>query len=684
MRLYKITLLFVCFLLGTTTVSAQSWRKLRKTAEQQFSEGNYSDAAETYEMAWNKKKRKKDLIFKAGEAYYLLKDYRKAAEAYQNVKDEIKSYPLVGLKYARSLKQDGQYKQAIKAFKSFIEKYTGDGKAILQEVVNTEIEGCELAKKLSTMPNKSIKISYPNGGINTNFDEFAPYAVTSDFLYFSSAIGGNARIYFSKRLGDEWSKASIPSNFPVISNGHYANGSISQDGQRFYFTVCNDDTKWDHINSRCEIFVSMKEDANWGEPVRLPDYINMEGVTITQPYSIEKDGQEYLFFSSNREGGRGGMDIWFAVRDLGLDNNDFTFPVNLGPTINTLGDEMTPYYDVENETLYFSSNGHPTVGGFDIFKSQGNETTWANPVNMGFPVNSSADDFFFRKTGDANNGFLVSNRVFGGVKNTTRNTDIFEFQSAADGYVVRGDVKDNVDGKVINEITVSLYQIFDDGTENLLLDKDFSDGKYSFKVLPNKKYMLKISSPGYYKETYSFSTDNSSKFTYGESVYLERSNYYTEADDQPATPVKPNENEEGIPDDAVYVPPTIIDGKQPHAPTGTIIAEGGVTYTARGTSKADNREYVTSAPKYQGVYYKVQLTAVSKFNPNHAKFQKVADLGRLDTEKLTEKNITRVLLAEAFDEATAKDLLRKAKSKGFKGAFIVKYEDGVRYGRVNL
>ncbi len=689
MRLSKVTLLLICFLIGTTTISAQSWRKLRKTAEQQYAEGNYSDAADTYEMAWNKKKRKKELIFKAGEAYYMLKDYRKAAAAYQNVKDETKTYPLVGLKYARSLKQDGQYDKAIKAFQQFIDGYTGDGKAILQDVINTEVEGCELAKKLAETPNKSINVLYPNGGINTNFDEFAPFAATPDFLYFSSAIGGNARIYFSKRMGDEWSKASIPSNFPVISNGHYANGSISQDGQRFYFTVCNDDIKWDQLNSRCEIFVSKKEDVNWGEPKRLPDYINMEGVSITQPYSIEKDGQEYLFFSSNREGGRGGMDIWFAVRDLGMDGNDFTFPVNLGPTINTLGDELSPYYDVENETLYFSSNGHATVGGFDIFKSQGNETTWATPINAGFPVNSSADDLFFRKNNGSGNGFFVSNRVFGGVKNTTRNTDIFEFQSASSGYALKGDVMDRENGALVNEITVSLYQVFEDGTENLLLDRDFHDGHYSFKILANKSYMIKVASPGYYKETYSFSSDNTSKFNYGETIYLEKSNYSTEAEtgdtktgEDTHTAVPPTDDRDNIiPDGAVYVPPTIIheDGN-----SGAVSEGGGVAYTARGTSKSDQREYITSAPKHRGIYYKVQLTAVRKFDPNHDKMVKAASLGRLDTEKLTSKNITRVLVAEAFDKQSAKELLDRAKNSGFKGAFIVKYEDGIRYGRVNL
>lgn len=687
MRLSKITLLFVCFLIGTTTISAQSWRKLRKTAEQQYAEGNYSDAAETYEMAWNKKKRKKELIFKAGEAYYMLKDYRKAAAAYQNVKDEIKDYPMVGLKYARSLKQDGQYQKAIKAFRTFMDGYTGDGKAILQDVINTEVEGCELAQNLAEKPNKSVNIVYPNGGVNTNFDEFAPFAATSDFLYFSSAIGGNARIYFSKRMGDEWSKASIPSNFPVISNGHYANGSISPDGERFYFTVCNDDTKWDQLNSRCEIFVSQKDGTNWGEPSRLPDYINMEGVSTTQPYSIYKDGQEYLFFSSNREGGRGGMDIWFAVRDLGMDDNDFTFPVNLGPTINTLGDELSPYYDVENETLYFSSNGHVTVGGFDIFKSQGNETTWATPVNVGFPLNSSADDLFFRKNNGNNNGFFVSNRVFGGVKNSTRNTDIFEFQSASSGYSLKGDVMDRENGAVVNDIRVTLFQVFEDGTSNLLLDKDFHDGHYSFRILPNKSYMIQVESAGYYRETYDFSSDNTSKFTYGETIYLEREGQgEAETDVEPAhlDAVPPTEDrDEIISDGAVYVPPTIIheDG---NVTTDQATSETGVTYTARGTSKSDQREYITSAPKHSGVYYKIQLTAVTKFNPNHKKMVKAANLGRLDTEKLTSKNITRILLAEAFDKGAAKDLLRQAKKSGFKGAFIVKYEDGVRYGRVNL
>ena len=142
----------------------------------------------------------------------------------------------------------------------------------------------------------------------------------------------------------------------------------------------------------------IKKSGNaWSQPERLPDYINMKGVTATHPFPVHIGGQEFLYFASSRTGGRGGMDIWYVTRDLGIDNNDFTFPVNLGPSVNTLGDEITPYYDQTEGALYFASNGLISIGGFDVFSSRGTEVNWSVPENVGLPYNSSADDYFFIK-----------------------------------------------------------------------------------------------------------------------------------------------------------------------------------------------------------------------------------------------------------------------------------------------
>ncbi len=663
-----IALLTLTCLLATG-LQAQTWRKLSSTADEQLKQGNYAQAAENYEKAWQKKQKKKELIFNAGEAYYMIKDYRKAAEAYQHVKDENDKFPLVGLKYARSLKQDGQYEKAKMEFKKFIDSYAGEGKSVLEEIVQTEIKGCELGLDLPSRADRSIEMSFAGANVNSEAAEFAPFPMSDDLLYFSSAQGGRARIYNAQKQGKSWTKASIPANFPVIQNGHYGNGSLTPDGERFYFTICNADQAWNDLNTRCEIFVIKRTDSGWSSPERLPDYVNMNGMTATHPYASHEGGQEVLYFASNREGGRGGMDLWYVTRDLGGDDNDFTFPVNLGASVNTLGDEVTPFFDAEEGMLYFASNGHASIGGFDIFKSRGSESNWVKPENAGLPINSSADDLFFVKSKSGFGGFLVSNRVFGSDKTNTRNADIFEFTIGGRRITLKANVYDKTNGEPLKDVNVYLYQVFDDGTENLLINKSFASGAYLFELLPNRTFRVEATRDGYLSGTYQFSTNDPQTYTYGQPLTLDKLD---------VTPDKPT------------VPDTGTAGTVKPKPGGKpVVSEPGIpgdVYTARGISDKDNLEYTTSAPKHPGMYYKIQLAALKNYDAGSSKFEDVKALGRLDTEKLKGGNkLTRVLLGDYFTADDAKNMLRDVRNrKGFENAFIVQYQDGARFGKVNL
>lgn len=647
---------------------AQSWKKLSKSADDLFEQGNYAQAAQTYEQAWQKKQKKTELMFKAGEAYYLIRDYRKAAESYQYVKDDNKDYPLVGLKYARSLKQDKQYEKASDAFTKFLDSYTGDGKAILEDVVKIEIEGCQYAKNLPAQANKEIEMVYPGTSVNSDADEFAPFPVTGDYLYFSSSMGGKARVYASQRQGNKWTKASIPGNFPVINNGQYSNATLSPDGQRMYFTICNNDKNWERLNTRCEIFVTKKVGATWSQPERLPDYINMKGVNTTHPFSVFRAGQEILYFASNREGGRGGLDIWFTTRDLGGEGNDFAFPVNVGPSVNTLGDEISPFYDQEEEVLYFASNGQVSIGGFDIFKSVGDEASWSVPENLGLPFNSGADDYFFVKTSAGHGGFLASNRVFGGEKTNTTNDDIYEFTIGGRRISLKANAYDKSNGEPLKAYKVELYQVFEDGSENMLIEKEIADGGYLFELLPNRTFRVQVLSSGYETAGYQFVTNDPNTYSYGQPLFLQK-----------------------MEDDVISLNPTEADPMDGTENTDPLEVDkpvknfpAGAPYTARGTSPKDSKEYVTTAPKHNGVYYKIQLTAVKKYDPDHKKINKAGELGRIDTEELKDSQLTRILVGDFFTEEEATSALSEIQAKGIDAAFIVKYEDGVRFGRVNF
>lgn len=663
----RILLTIVLGLCVSSLLTAQdnlSWKKQAKLADQLFKEGKYAEAGDNYEKAWRKRTKDKELIFNAGEAYYLTKDYRKAAEAYRNIKDENEKFPLVGLKYARSLKQDGQYDKAKQEFKGFFDKYTGDSKNILEEIIKIEIQGAELGMQLPSKMDPSKKVNYLEG-VNSTATDFAPFAYAEDVLYLSSTQGGKARIYRSQRQGGQWSKASLPENFPVIQNNqHYCNSSLSQDGSRFYFTICSGVQSWSDLTSRCEIFVLKRKGNAWAQPERLPDYINMDKATATHPNVVTQGNREILYFASNREGGRGGMDIWYTSRDLANDNSEFSFPVNLGGTINSLGDEMTPFYDNVDGTLYFASNGLVSIGGFDIFTAKGDGTRWSNPENAGMPLNSSADDYFFAQNKSGSGGFFVSNRVFGSQKTSTRDEDIFEFTTGERRISLKGNLYDQASGAGLPQAIVSLYEVTPTG-ESLVSTKTFTDGSYVFDIQSGKGFKVKVESAGYIPYEFRFTADDPELYVYGQPVYMNKVATTPPVTEKP-TNTKPTVK-------------TPVDTKtKPSDP------KKDDSYIVRGKSKDDNYEIVTSAPRHEGVYYRIQLVAVKKYDPNASNFKAIKEMGTLQSEFIVDKKLTRVLLGDFFTPQEVTAALELVKQQGFEKAFVVQYENGERFGQVKL
>ena len=717
----SIILLF-SFLVLAVSLPAQSWRKLRGQAQDLEAQGDFYAAAETYRQAWDARPGKEELIYAAAENFMRVRDYRAAAEAYQFLQPGSGQYPLVGLKYGRALKQDGQYDKARTALSRALDNYNGPDRAILEEIVRKEIAGIDLARDNAGRVDARLQLSRPGPEINSEYNELSPAPISPEVLYFTSGMGGQNRIYQSTRTGRDWSKAVTPPGFPVIQNGQYSGGSISPDGQRFYFTICSAETNDGRPVSRCEIYLTRRAGTGWSTPEALPEVINRERATTTHPFVVHVAGQEFLYFSSNRENGRGGMDIWYTVRDLGLDNNDFTFPVNLGPVINTLGDEITPFYNVDQRALFFSSNGHPSLGGQDIFSSKGEEINWAAPINAGVPLNSSADDFGYTldRLGFGN-GFLVSNRAFGGVKNNTRDTDIYEFSVGGNQITLRANVYDQSAGSLLDNARVTLYEIFDSGAENLLVSKTFPAGSYLFEVIPNRRYRVEVQREGYLPGSYTFSTNDPNTRSYGQPLFLEvQRDGYTQQPpvsatspptsyDAPATTYPGNYGTQqprtgGVspstqpsypatqpstatqPARPVYTPPaTQSGGVIRPVPAGTTPdqpAEYGTQtpYSQRGT---DNQEYISQASRMTGTYYKIQVAAVRSFSPGAPQFQSLTALGTLETESLPDRNLNRVLVANFFTPAEAKTALDRAKAMGFENAYVVRYDNGIRGSRVN-
>lgn len=688
MKIRNLLFLLVTLSLSFSAVQAQqmSWRKHRKLAEQLEKEGNYYDAAENYRLAWEQKQSKEELIYKAAEIYYGMNDYRKAAAAYQHVPANFNDDQLVKLKYARALKRDGQYDKARKAFQEAADTYTGPDKAILQDIVRVELRGLDLTNDMAAKMDRRMEILHPGSTVNSDSDDFAPVAISDDQLYFTSTIGGQARIYETQRQGRNWTKAANPSGFPVVTGGQYANGAMSPDDQRFYFTICNNDGGWKGFNTRCEIYVTKRSANGWTAPERLPDFINVKGVNTTTPGVAHSNGQEFLFFASNREGGRGGLDLWYVTRDLGMDNMDYTFPVNLGPVVNSLGDEITPFYNAETGTLYFASNGHPSIGGLDIFKTTGGEVSWLAPENMGLPVNSSANDQGYVLNPSGFGGYFTSNRAFGGEKINTLNQDIFEFSTGGRQITLKANVYDQASGALLENVAVSLYQIFDDGNENLLITKDFANGSYLFELLPNRRFRVEIERAGYEPGGYVFATDDPATFAYGQPLFLQAEDGgITTNPINPGTnpTTNPNNSGGGFMNDNTNTTPTTTPTYTPSATPGAMMGLAGEEYTARGTSAKDNLEYTSISKRYQGRYFRIQVSAVSTYNPGSGRFANLNNYGEISTEYIPSRSLTRVMVGDYFSEAEVKTALQQVQGM-YPNAYVVQYTDGVRYGRVNL
>ena len=708
-----------------TNANAQTWRKDSKLAAQYAKQGRFVEAAEKYESAWKEKNKKTEFIEKAGQYYALVRDYKRTAEAYRNIKND-KDFPLARYFFARALKQDGQYTEASAEFSEFVNTYKEKDKASLAEVVQNEIKGCEMAQQFLKNAGKTpIQFTRLSNLVNSSEADFAPIPFADDILYYSSTISGKAVIYRTQKSNGSWTKAILPAGIPSSKEKNVCNGSFSADGKRFYFTQCGASEE-DNLNATCKIYVIIKNADAWSSPVKLKEAINVPKANVTQPFSTQLGEKEILYFASDAAGGSGKTDIWQATRNTISGDMEFSAPTNLGAAVNTVGDDITPFFDISDNTLYFSSNAHLTTGGFDIFKTKYNNNAWTKPENVGFPYNSNADDYYFTKNKSKSGGFLVSNRIYGKEKTVTTNEDIFEFSSPNKILAIRGQVLQKENSSALKDIRISLYEVMSNTQKRLLQTKPNAESEYEFALLPDKKYRLEAEKKGFKTTFHEFASTKTDSTANGISynIYLESQekssgttvSNYIEDSKKPVltttTAAKPTDkntstkpataSEKTNPQQPVVVAkPTATPTKTDTKPvvekpivnvpkTDVLAAKGDAMAVGKGSSQGlplyeivgpNSEHLLTSAPKQKGTYYKIQILATKEFSIEEPRYRSVRDLGRMDTEYIIGKGLSRVLLADFFVYEDAERLLPQVQqNKEFKTAYIVKYQDGERIG----
>ena len=380
----------------------QSKQVLLREADYYFSQQDFYAASHFFELAYQKDSGDVQQWWKMAEVYRFTFQYDLAAQFYRKVyqKDRALNYPNVQLWEGVMLKQSDDYERAIKTLQSYLENQVNPSNFYYRKGL-MELKGANLAISLQ---NTETIVQHLNENINSKVSDFAPFALGDSVLYFSSLEKGDGTEteqllgHHSKLLKSENQQLAEVLRVFNTPDYHLGNISFNPTADEVFFTKC----KTEKEGMRCAIYSAKLVNGLWENPQQMSSEINKPNTTNTHPQWAFWKEQEGLFFTSNRKGGWGGMDIWFAPKE--------GVATNLGGTINTTGDEVTPFYHSIEQKLYFSSDFHPGIGGFDIF-----QTTWDNEwgvvENVGKPLNSSHNDLYYNSRIDNPlKGYLSSNR----------------------------------------------------------------------------------------------------------------------------------------------------------------------------------------------------------------------------------------------------------------------------------
>ncbi|HOZ30505.1 MAG TPA: hypothetical protein PLL66_06270 [Bacteroidales bacterium] len=396
------------------------------SADKAFEEKNYYGAALLYEDALKFNQRMYDIIWKAAESYRFDNDYVRAAIHYRYLADKVsEKYPEAFFYYALMLKANEEFMKAQYFFKRYIEFNELDNSSILYKRAEEELVNCEFAWKMFNHPN-GYDVIQCDSLVNSVFSDFSTGFVNDSLLVFASIKpiqdsihDYKSRLYQYNFFDENTDSAQLFSEVINIQGYDISNPHFTKSGNRLYFTISD---YFDGGNTY--IYMSEFVDNQWTKPEKLPEIINKPRCNSTHPYLVEREDKTDIFlWSSDRPEGEGGYDIYFCeilpdgnwgfARNVGRPVFDDTRYLNFFDTtsvINSPGDEITPFYNPVDSLLYFSSNWHKNMGGYDIFKVKGNFRVWDTIENIGYPLNSAQNDFYYRIYPDQYVAFLASNR----------------------------------------------------------------------------------------------------------------------------------------------------------------------------------------------------------------------------------------------------------------------------------
>ncbi|MBM3420625.1 MAG: hypothetical protein FJY11_05760 [Bacteroidetes bacterium] len=512
MRIFQPYLLAFALLLlstGTDMAAQQKWHTRSSRALRLYNEGkmayeflDYSTAESRLKEAVSIDDKFYEAYITLAELYYDRKMFDLAVGNYRTAVQIDRDFFKPALYYLGvSEFNTGQYEAALVSLTDFLA--TGEASAKLGADAKRKIANClySIEAKKHPVPFSPVNLG---DSVNTAFNEYSP-SITADgkTLMFNREIETGGSDYFAGRRQEDfyvslrrsdgtWGRA-FSAGAPLNTPGNEGAQSIGAGGQYMYFTACDRPDG----EGRCDIYFSSFDGIRWSDPVNIGPPVNSQ-YWESQP-SISNDGKR-LYFVSNKPGGFGGLDIWISDMDS---DGKWKEPVNAGPVINTAGDEVTPFIHFDNKTLYFSSEGRPNMGGFDIYVSRLSAGgLWSEPANLGYPVNTHNDEMGLTIESNGYRAYYASTSTMG------RQKDLFWFdlhESARPEKVsyLKGRVFDYDTRRSLR----ALYELVNLTTgETVIAASTSANGEFLVCLPSGFSYGLNVSAPGFlfYSENFPF------------------------------------------------------------------------------------------------------------------------------------------------------------------------------------
>jgi len=506
-------------------------------ANQAFLAGDINKALKLYTEANTAKPNDGSILYHIGQCHYVVGEMEEALKYLQRAEEvDTDANENIHLTLGLAYQQEDQVDNALAEFKRHKRRYSADPKKLKEDDIDQLIAECVLAKQMESHPI-NVKIRNAGESINSEYDDKTP-SVTADgtILIFTSNrplhVGKMDPTQDPNQLFDnvylcKWDSGKNDWGLSYSIDGdvnqayvHTACTSISPDGSTIF--LYRNSVHGAAVGG--DIYISKKsKKAKWGEPVSVGKPVNSS--YYEDGACLSPDGNT-LYFVSERPGGYGGGDIYKAER---ISREEWAKPENLGPVVNSSYDEGAPFLAPDGHTLFFSSNGHNTMGGYDIFKTSMNDSgKWATPVNLGYPINTVNNEKNFTLAADARTAYFSSDRPGGIGKRDIYIADLSNYSvlatnsnSQPKGYsILRGQITDHKGGPV-KEANVTVSDSSGAKVANITTG---SDGMYFITLKGNERYKIKISSRGNKSSTKAILLPNSTlgTFTMEQDFTLEK------------------------------------------------------------------------------------------------------------------------------------------------------------------